>query len=107
RARDATRGRGVELAVEVLGDDQDFGHFASARCLIFLLPPGEGAPKGRMRVRVSMDVSRRTEPSPGLRPPSPDGRGEFRHTNPFCFNNPTNSATSFTITPRERLAGGA
>ncbi len=28
-------------------------------------------------------------------------------TSPFCFSNPTSSATSFTITPRERLGGAA
>src|SRR6185312_6320598 len=96
------RGGGVELAAKVFGDDQDLAH----GCLsLGSLSYREG---GWGEGSAVSGIALRSVPSPGLRPPSPDGRGnECGYSRPFCFSAATSSAASFTITPLLRLAGAA
>src|SRR5690606_8240417 len=82
RSGDALGRGGVELAVEVLGDDQDFGH-------------------GRSPCRSGLLARRANEWMAGVGGVAPT------YSRPFCFSAATSSAASFTITPRLRLGGGA
>src|SRR5690606_31782525 len=85
RGADGARGGGVERAVEVFGDDEDFGH---------------GGNLHRSARGAQLCAALR-------RFPRLAGRSGWAYSNPFCFRVATSSAASLTITPRLRPVGAA